>query len=151
MRRYLTPDEKAAVLADLDQYRHELDQGIVAVVDALNALDGVVTVQSCEGHVRPHVSDPDVTLVESGTVELRLSQPVMRRFQRAMPYLASLPDVEDVAIHWRAGEERASVVWQVDATDRVGDQLVKVLRAEEPESAQALLRSLGIENALATD
>lgn len=93
--RFLTVDEKARELAGFAEYRRDqshyrtahpdahggegwLDPEVLPLVDALNALDGVCTVQSCCGHRWPVPGDQDgAEYVHTGQLWLRLSGPVM--------------------------------------------------------------------------
>lgn len=99
MARHLTAPEKTRKVADFAAYRSDpgnyrtvhpeakggegwIDPEVLALVDALNALEGVCTVQSCCGHRWPIPGDPDgAERVHRGQLWLRLSEGVSRRFE----------------------------------------------------------------------
>lgn len=96
--RYLTPAEKAAHLAEFERYKtipgiwrcdHEDDHGgrgsvdheVLPLVDDLNALDGVCTIQSCCGHRWQVPGEPEgVECVYHGQLWIRLDERMARNF-----------------------------------------------------------------------
>lgn len=105
--RYLTPAEKAAHLEAWLRDDAVTDPGARELLEPLNLLEGVCTVQSCIGHSRP-LRDGGVEVL-SGHIEMRLDQEMVRRFYAAAPALASLTGVEDVVISQRPGREVCAV------------------------------------------
>lgn len=125
MDRYLTPAEKAGELAAWTD-NDGADEGTRPLMERLNAIDGVCTVQSCIGHVRPSKID-GATLVENGHVELRLDEACTRRFYAGMPRLRALPGVDDVAISWRTPYQVCNVSFQPGGIELVVELLVEIL------------------------
>jgi hypothetical protein len=96
-RRYLTAEEKAREVASFAAYRRDpskhrtahpnakggegwIDPEVLPLVDALNDLEGICTVQSCCGHRWPIPDDPDgAEMVHRGQLWLRLSEDLARR------------------------------------------------------------------------
>jgi hypothetical protein len=108
MNRYLTDDEKQAEvarwLADRSGPENQAPPGqgggcgypdpdIFPLTDALNALPGVLTDQSCAGHLHPG-EEPGEDALWSGQLWLRLSEPMMARFTEHAYQLLESPTVE---------------------------------------------------------
>lgn len=134
--RYLTPSAKVDELERWMAWRDEasrngftgeagrlgghgfVDRGILPLVDALNAIDGVCTLQSCEGHTYPHDGPDDGyrcpdcgdRVMHTGAqIWLWLSEPLARRFYERAHELAETPLVEQVALLWGRDREREIV------------------------------------------
>ena len=123
MSRYLTTESKVAELAvwreliedagsngftgahDRLGGRGYVDREIVALVDALNLIEGVCTLQSCAGHDR-RASDGGVYPAE---VWLRLSEPMARAFYERAADLGAHPAIEQVALLWGRDRNREIV------------------------------------------
>lgn len=133
--RYLTAEEK---LDELTAWAEDecADEGVRPLVARLNAIDGVCTVQSCIGHVRPSKIDGS-RLVENGHVELRLDEERTRLFYAGMPRLRSTASVEDVSISWRTPYQVCNVWFEPGNIERVVDVLAEVLAPPLCESEGA--------------
>lgn len=129
MTRYLTPKEKVLELASWAQDRGA-DPGVRPLMDRLNAIKGVCTVQSCVGHSEPSTCTPGADYVESGNIELRLDEERTRSFYGGMSRLAAVPGVETPEIQWRAKEQRCAVWFRPGSIERVADALVEILSAK---------------------
>lgn len=120
--RYLTPAEKAQEIerwmrlraeAERDGFTGEsdrkgghgyVDRGVLALTDALNAIEGVCTLQSCEGH---EYSNGDGTRTSgAGGIWIWLDEPLARAFYRRASDLAEEPSIEQVALLWGRGRSR---------------------------------------------
>lgn len=103
MERYLTPKEKGAVLAE--GYR-DLDEGLRPWLDRINALPGLVTLQSCAGH-------KDGPYFHSGRLWVRLTQEATSRFEEVAMELAAHDCIEDVGRHYKNwGQEVVEITFQ---------------------------------------
>jgi hypothetical protein len=98
MTRFLTPEEKAFEMAEFERYkalpgiwrrdhaddhggRGRVDHEVLPLCDALNALDGVCTIQSCCGHVWQVPGEPEgVECVHRGQLWIRLDERMARNF-----------------------------------------------------------------------
>jgi tRNA(Phe) wybutosine-synthesizing methylase Tyw3 len=78
------------------------DPDIVEWVEGVNALPGICTLQSCQGHVRGEVR-------EAGHIWLWLSDPAYRRFESAVYDLVESDLVEEVRVLY-GREKRKRVV-----------------------------------------
>jgi hypothetical protein len=127
--RYLTSAEKCA---ELEGWVTEgadarfADEGVRPLMDRLNALEGVCSVQSCIGHVRERRSD-GTRYVENGHVELRLDAERTRLFYAAMPTLRAINGVDDVTISWRTPYQVCNVWFQPGRMPAVVDALFSAL------------------------
>lgn len=110
-RRYLTDDEKRIEVADWLGHRSTPgaqpppdiaphpggygypDPDIFDLTDRLNDLPGVLTIQSCAGHLHPG-EVPGETAMWSGQLWLRLSEPLLRAFFERGWDLLSHPTIE---------------------------------------------------------
>jgi tRNA(Phe) wybutosine-synthesizing methylase Tyw3 len=73
-----------------------IDPEVLPLVDALNTLEGVCTVQSCCGHRHPIPDDPDgAEWVHHGQLWLRLSESVSRNADERVGVLLA----HDVIVH----------------------------------------------------
>ena len=114
--RHLLEQEKVRVLAAWDQYRQDFpndgayghpDPSMNPWCDAINALPGVCTVQSCSGHRR------DIGSLSSGGLWLRLDEPASNRFDSLAFELARKPGIERVyRLYSSWGEEIADISFQ---------------------------------------
>lgn len=110
MTRYLTDDEKTAEVARWLAYRSSPeaqppesisepggmgypDPDIFALTDALNQIDGVLTIQSCAGHLHPG-QEADEHAMWSGKLWLRLVEPLMALFTERVYELLEQPTIE---------------------------------------------------------
>lgn len=108
MNRYLTEHEKTAEVARWLEYRSDPsnqpppgqegghgypDPAIFPLTDALNAIDGVLTDQSCAGHLHPgEVVGEDAYW--HAQLWLRLSEPMMEAFTDHVYTLLESPLIE---------------------------------------------------------
>jgi DNA-binding CsgD family transcriptional regulator len=107
MSRYLTLDEKVQVLESFAESRVRessyrrfhaearggegyIDHEVLPLVDALNVLDGVCTVQSCCGHINRH------GYRYPGSLWIRLSEQVMKQFEFRVWELVHISVIEHV-------------------------------------------------------
>lgn len=102
--RYLTAEEKGEVLAgsswDL------LDPGLRSWLDRINALPGLVTVQSCGGHRKGE-------LMTSGHLWVRMTKEATSRFEEMALELAAYDCIEDVGRHYKSwGQEVVEIIFQ---------------------------------------
>jgi hypothetical protein len=114
---FLSPREKAEELsgwlaaraaASDPSYPGTPDPDIYGLVDALNALPGVCTVQSCSGHgPEERKADGGIT---PGRVWLRLSARVFRRFERHVAHLIAGPGVEEASVRYGRARDGAPPV-----------------------------------------
>lgn len=110
MNRYLTEHEKKAEVARWLEYRSDPanqapdgqmggygypDPAIFPLTDALNAIDGVMTDQSCAGHLHPGEIVGEDTYWHA-QLWLRLSEPMMEAFTREAYRLLESPLIERV-------------------------------------------------------
>lgn len=104
--RYLTDDEKARHLAYWQDRRAEHferdepgapDPDIYPLVDFLNSLSGVCTVQSCAGHVRKSAID-GADYLEPAHLWIRASAAVLRVFQANVRTLMEYDGIERCAV-----------------------------------------------------
>lgn len=101
--RYLTSEEKEAVLAE--GYR-DLDPGLRPWLNRINALPGMVTVQSCGGHRKSE-------LMTSGHLWVRLTEEATSRFEEVALDLAAHDCIEDVGRHYKDwGQEVLEITFQ---------------------------------------
>jgi hypothetical protein len=102
---YLTNDEKREQLAWLKEsaVAGRLDSpDLPELFEQLNAIPGVVTVQSCVGHRQgDHV--------ESGHIELRLDHQATTRFIEGMGRLRRHEWSECASLHWRVRDEQRAL------------------------------------------
>lgn len=126
---YLTLAEKARTLADWQSGPDGdlADPGIRPLMDRLNAIEGVCTVQSCIGHAKPSTTTPGATYVENGCVEMRLDERATKAFYAGMPRLRAIPRVDDVAISWRTPYQVCNVWFQPGNIEPVVAMLIEVL------------------------
>lgn len=99
----LTPAEKAAELVGLldaaarliagETPPGSLDAAILPWLVELNRIEGVCTLQSCEGH-------RDGRFLQDGHLWLRLSGRLEQRLMRAMSDVLALPRVESVSVEY---------------------------------------------------
>jgi len=107
LTRFLTPDEKAEEIASFTEYRADpahfrtahvkakggegwIDLEALPLVDELNAIEGVCTIQSCCGHVNGH------DYAYPGHFWIRLSADMMERFERDIDRLLSQDVIQHV-------------------------------------------------------
>lgn len=103
--RYLSQVEKQRIVAAWGRTRAQPclgrsgdpDPDILGLTDALNAIPGICTLQSCSGHIRNG-------LVERAHLWLKLSKAAMCRFYLAAPALAQHRMIESVSIRFGTGE-----------------------------------------------
>lgn len=131
--RYLTPAEKEFVLerwaADLNRHGLEErpgggypDPDMVPWCDRINALPGVCTVQSCQGHIENGYLRP-------GHLWLRLDEPTATAFDREAFRLAGVESIEQVARMYTGwGQEIASITFAGNERDSLAASLRAVLR-----------------------
>lgn len=118
----LTPEEKARHLAYWDETRADLsditspgtpDPDVFPLVDALNAMPGVCTVQSCAGHRSPEPKSFDTRDrgdgFTSGQLWLRVSDAVLVLLQARLAELLAEPSIEQVSLLY-GRTERSPVV-----------------------------------------
>lgn len=118
--RYLTRDEKVNVLQAWEAMCQTLPEDVPNCGDergfpdppmidwcaALNALDGVCTVQSCAGHKRPDGA------LDSGHLWLRLDSEMTARFDAKALALANAAGIERVSrLYTKWGAEITEVVF----------------------------------------
>jgi hypothetical protein len=137
MSRYLTPEAKAQVMerwaetradAETNGYTGDLDRsvepghqsrkggcgyvdrGVLDLCDRLNALDGVVTLQSCEGHRYPN-GDESFSENAAG-LWLWLDRSRAREFYERAASLAEHPRIEQIRFLWGIeGREIVDVIF----------------------------------------
>lgn len=157
IQRHLTPEAKVRELLAWERARTEFlagpppdrfigghgyhDPPIFPHVDALNAIDGVCTLQSCSGHrctAASHCSwcaeNTDITAggdegahVSSGQLWLWLSGRMSRRFHQRVFYLAMQPLVEKVSVHYHVeGKEIVDLVFRGHGTGEL-DSAMRVI------------------------
>ena len=105
LNRYLAESEKERRVKEWLEARSRWyvcspgnpDPEIFWLTDALNALSGICTLQSCSGHMLNG-------FVQSGSLWVKLSNGVMSQFYKAAPVLARQDVVEDVSIRFGTGE-----------------------------------------------
>jgi hypothetical protein len=115
MSQHLTLDEKVHHLAEWAEKRttmphttvetggHGLpDAEVFTLTDALNALPGVCTVQSCAGHRLRSVIDGEEYRQPAG-VWLRLGPEAFACFMEQAPLLARTPGIEAVRVLFSTG------------------------------------------------
>jgi hypothetical protein len=86
--------------------RGYVDPDVVPLVDRLNRLDGVYTLQSCAGHSKEDADGANY----SGVIWLRLAPEMTRRFENAAQRLAADPRIERVGkIYWEDGKETVTI------------------------------------------
>jgi hypothetical protein len=135
--RYLTDRAKAEVLAEWERLKANPrplgapggrglpDPEIIPYVDALNALEGVCTLQSCCGHTDDRSRGVDAP----GHLWLWLSEAMSREFDRRAFVLAGKPYVECVErMYSEWGQEIASITFAGAERDLL------------PESGQSIIR-----------
>lgn len=92
MIRFLSLAEKRYHLKVLRGHQSlPVDRNVWPMLNRLNVLPGVVTVQSCQGHKRK-------TYVNEAHVAVRLSRRVWFRALRSMGDILTVPEVEEVCI-----------------------------------------------------
>lgn len=108
LSRFLTYEEKAQKVARFESIRGEesnfrvskpgfrggegaIDHEVLPLCDALNAIDGVCTLQSCCGHVNRH------DYPYPGSLWIRLSEEMMRRFEVSLADLLRHDVIERLA------------------------------------------------------
>ncbi len=69
------------------------DPAIFLLTNALNALDGVCTVQSCAGHRRGQA-------IDAAHIWLRTSAPVFNAMLRSAPQLVEHDEIEELAVRY---------------------------------------------------
>lgn len=113
--RWLSPDEKAYEVGSFLQYREDpskfrtahpeakggegwIDPEVLPLVDALNGMEGVCTVQSCCGHrgTAEGADGAPYEWVHPGQLWLRLSEPVALAFDVNVGVLLAAESVEHV-------------------------------------------------------
>lgn len=131
--RYLTPEEKTAILVswERDRDHHGLeerpgrgypDPDIVEWCDLINALPGVCTVQSCQGHREGNYVTP-------GHLWLRLDEPTTAAFDREAFQLARHEAIEQVVRMYAPwGKEIASITFAGNERDSLAPSLRAILR-----------------------
>lgn len=129
---YLTETEKSRTMQSWngrlsDAADDLVDPGVRPLMDRLNRIDGVCTVQSCIGHVKLSFDDPGQRYVMNGHIEMRLDERATKAFYVGMPRLRALSGVDDVAISWRTPYQVCNVWFQPGNIERVVDVLEKVL------------------------
>ena len=127
--RYLLPGEKEAILAQWEEVGGA-DAGVAELLSRLNAVDGVCSVQSCIGHV---VQRESYDYVQSGCIEMRLSEQRTRQFCSAMPLVGVKSWCEDICLHWRNPYQCAQVIFRVGQMNRAADALLKMFPEESTE------------------
>ena len=108
MERYLTDEEKLIEVARWIVYRSDAtnqappdqeggwgypDPDVFELTDMLNAIEGVLTDQSCAGHLHSGET-PGETSMWDGKLWLRLSEPMMERFTADAYRLYESPTIE---------------------------------------------------------
>lgn len=124
MMRFLTPESKAATLAEWgerkkDSLRPDGDEGgagyvdpeMFPICDAVNAIDGVCTLQSCCGHWREYEGDRQRYAAE---LWLWLSEPIFKRWTKHAWRLKSIPLFEVVRTIHLAEYDACNVQWKTD-------------------------------------
>lgn len=135
--RYLTDAAKAEALAEWERLKASPrplddpgglglpDPEIIPYVDALNAIEGVCTLQSCSGHREDRSRGVDAP----GHLWLWLSEPMSRAFDRRAFELASSPMLEAVRRDYSEwGQEIVSLTFAGAERDLL------------PESGQSIIR-----------
>ena len=138
--RWLTPSEKSRILDEWDVTLARLpalgqggrgfpDPDIIPWCRRINAIDGVVTLQSCQGHPEGDgESGP-------GKLWLKLSEELSERFRDRAFELASTDFVDGVELIFQPwGEEVTSITFAGNERDLLDQSLAVVL---------GFLRSLG--------
>lgn len=110
---YLTAEEKAYIQGEWGDRRAGLsdvtspgtpDPDIFPLCDALNAIEGVCTVQSCAGHRSPEPKSWDTRTDGDGLVAgqlwLRLSADMLHAFERSVGTLLLSDEIEQVSLIW---------------------------------------------------
>jgi len=134
--RHLTDAEKAQILSEWSRLQRTLrpidrdvpgcrgypDRDILPLCDALNAIDGVCTVQSCAGHGSPE--DVQAT----GQVWVRLSLAMSRAFDVLAIDLARQPLIEGVARRYQPyGQEIVDVQFQGNERGKLAESIRLVI------------------------
>lgn len=128
-RRYLSQAEKRRIGAGWRTSRvlpysdrpGDPDPSIFDLTDALNALPGLATLQSCSGHIRKFGIEP-------GRLWLKLSKAVAGRFYLAAPILVQHELIERVSILWGTGEgEVVDVIFAGNERDSYAESAAVIL------------------------
>lgn len=109
MSRYLTGSEKRKILHNLNGIkiisikRNEgLDSEMVPYLDKLNAIKGLVTLQSCQGHKYKSRNYPGTQMLETAHVMLKLSKKLSISFYEKVAKLVAIKNVERVSVEFDA-------------------------------------------------
>lgn len=106
--RFLTVEEKVDHIAEFECYKADpsnwrrqhpsakggegyIDHEVLPLCDALNAIDGVCTIQSCCGHQNKH------GYIYPGHLWIRLSEELMRRFEEEIAWLLDQDVIQHVS------------------------------------------------------
>ena len=159
--RWLTPSGKARELAFWDEYRRDaeghgytgdldrpvepghatrrpghgyVDRGVLPLVDALNEIECVCTLQSCEGH---WYGESDGRYAAPAQLWLWLAEPIARRFYERVGELEASPLIEQVALLWGRDREKEIIDVQFDGVsrghiDESADLLTRFFRSLRP-------------------
>lgn len=126
MARYLTPATKAEELGHLYS-TNLLDSGILPFLEKLNAISGLVTLQSCIGHWKNDYSTGEKYL-QPTSFWLRLNESMAQLFYRNAFKLRSLPGIDDVSIRFQPyGHEIVDIVFDSDGTEAFENTCLSVL------------------------
>lgn len=97
--RYLSDAEKATVLVDLYNNLEGLDEGMLPYLERINAMRGLVTLQSCAGHKGVSTFEGEqYDCIESGHLWLRMDVTRHAHFYAMISCLACSPLIERVSL-----------------------------------------------------
>lgn len=105
-----------------------LDPGTLPVLEKLNAISGLVTLQSCIGHQKTCNVTGD-TYLQPACFWLRLDESMSQAFYRAAFTLGALPGIDSVAIRFQSyGHEIVDIIFDSNGTEAFDDTCLAMLR-----------------------
>ena len=143
MSRHLDWEEKERTVRGWLEYRQATphttsetgghgfpDAEVFALTDALNALPGICTTQSCAGH-RLRSAEDGREYIQPGELWLRLGRWAMHNFTEQAPLLAREPSIERLSVLYSTGYDEVVDI-QFRGNGHGEDEL--------PRSAETIIR-----------
>lgn len=131
MSRYLpSPERKAAIITEWSRSRSELgDPLIIPWCDRINALCGIVTMQSCQGHERDDARGTEYgTYIDSGHLWCWMTKEAAVMLYHHAPALSLRTDlIEKLAFRFIGEREHLDIVFRGHGTGDMNRSMPLIL------------------------